>query len=166
LRDTFPVIYGDRWEEAREVYYRAFEAVHLEMLAALPEAEALLQTAKTAGLYMGVVSNKTGKYLRQEAAHLGWGHYFGRLVGAQDAVRDKPAPEPIWLVLEGSSIAAGPDVWFVGDAGIDVECGRAAGCTTILLHGRDAGAVIPHRHVPACKGLAELLTQTLARKTG
>jgi phosphoglycolate phosphatase len=132
------------------------------MLAALPGAEALLQTGAAMGLYMGVVSNKTGTYLRQEVAHLDWGRYFGRLVGAQDAARDKPAPDPIWLVLKDTDIAPGPDVWFIGDAGIDVTCGRAAGCTTILLHGRPAGDVVPHREVAACHNLAELLKAVLA----
>src|SRR6185295_2957795 len=35
LRDTFPRIYGDRWEEAREIYHKAFAETHLEMLKAL-----------------------------------------------------------------------------------------------------------------------------------
>jgi phosphoglycolate phosphatase len=161
LRDTFPKIYGDRWEEARDVYYRAYEAVHTDALAALPDAEALLLQARQAGLYMGVVSNKTGSYLRQEAKHLGWDHYFGRLVGSQDAARDKPAPDPIWLVLKDSGIqAAGPDVWFIGDAAIDIECGRAAGCTTVLVHREEPGAD-PHGHAADCASLMRLLRAAL-----
>src|SRR5882757_7072851 len=93
LRDTFPRIYGDRWEEARDIYYRAFKSTHLEMLKALAGAEEMLRFASKNGVHLGVVSNKTGEYLRAEAAHLGWNSLFGRLVGAQDAQRDKPAPE-------------------------------------------------------------------------
>ncbi len=163
LRDTFPKIYGDRWEEAREVYYGAFEAVHLETLIPLPGAEDLLRTAKDAGVIMGVVSNKTGKYLRQEVSHLGWDHYFARKVGAQDAVRDKPAPDPIFMALEGTGVAAGPEVWFVGDAGVDIECGRAADCTTILLHGgADNAPLTPHRRAADCGVLARLIAAALA----
>jgi phosphoglycolate phosphatase len=162
LRDTFPKIYGDRWEEARDIYYKAFAAVHLDMLAALPDAEALLQYGRDAGLYMGVVSNKTGTYLRQEAAHMGWDRYFGRLVGSQDAVRDKPAPDPIWLVLKDSGIdTAGSDVWFIGDAAVDVACGRAAGCTTVLVHRREPEAD-PHAHAEDCARLMHLLRAALA----
>ncbi|TAL03320.1 MAG: HAD family hydrolase [Rhodospirillaceae bacterium] len=164
LRDTFPRIYGARWEEAREVYYRAFKTVHLEMLAALPGAEALLNTAAQAGLYMGVVSNKVGGYLRSEAAHLGWDRYFGRLVGAEDAVRDKPAPDPIWLALSDSAIPAGPQVWFVGDTAVDVDCGRAAGCTTILVH-RETTDPIPHYRTADCETLAQLIGAALANPT-
>lgn len=155
LRDTFPKIYGDRWEEAREKYYRAFEQVHLEMLAVLPGAEALVKAVHSRGIYLGLVSNKTGKYLRAEVAHLGWTPWFGKVVGAQDAPRDKPALDPVHMALAGSGIGLGADVWFVGDAAIDVECGAAAGCTTVLVQ---AGAYeSPHKptkHVSSC---AELL---------
>jgi phosphoglycolate phosphatase len=164
LRDTFPKLFGNRWEEARDVYYKAFEDVHLETLAALPGAEALLKTAAEAGLYLGVVSNKTGKYLRTEVTHLGWDHYFGRLVGAQDAARDKPAPDPVLLVLRGADIPAGPEVWFVGDAPVDVECGRAAGCTTILLHDGKTGEALPHVRSQDCDSFARVIRAALAEE--
>ena len=162
LRDTFPKIYGDRWEEARDVYYRAYEAVHLETLAPLPGAEALLMRAAEAGLLLGVVSNKTGRYLRQEVGHLGWDRFFARAIGAQDAARDKPAPDPIFMALEGSSIEPGSHVWFVGDAGVDIECGAAAGCTTILLHGgANGGPLTPHQRAADCATFAALVEARL-----
>jgi len=169
LRDTFPAIYGDRWEEARDFFYRAFDEVHLEMLRALPNAEEMLREISGAGVYLGVVSNKTGKYLRAEANHLGWSGMFGRLVGAQDAARDKPAPDPIHLALQGSGIVAGPDVWFVGDAPIDVACGRGAGCSTVFVTPEPAefGAKSgPDTHqadhiVTDCKAFAGLVRASL-----
>ena len=162
LRDTFPKIYGDRWEEARDVYYLAYESVHLETLAPLPGAEDLLTRAAAAGLLLGVVSNKTGRYLRQEVGHLGWDRFFGRAIGAQDAARDKPAPDPIFMALDGSSIEPGPQVWFVGDAAVDIECGAAAGCTTILLHGGAAGGPLtPHQRAADCATFAALIDARL-----
>jgi len=160
LRDTFPKIYGARWEEAREKYYRAFEQVHLEMLTVLPGAEDVLNAARGRGVYLAVVSNKTGKYLRAEANHLGWTPWFGKLVGAQDAVRDKPALEPVHLSLDGANVALGPEVWFVGDAGIDVECGKAAGCTTVLVRTERYDGPAPDLHVPDCRALLKVLEQT------
>ena len=165
LRDTFPTIYGDRWEEARDIYYRAFADVHLEMLQALDGAEDMLREAASGGIYLGVVSNKTGKYLRAEANHLGWTSLFGRLVGAQDAPRDKPAPDPIYLALSDSGIAAGADVWFVGDAPIDVICGRGAGCSTVFVGIQPKDAVdvtaVADRNVADCKALAGLVALSL-----
>jgi phosphoglycolate phosphatase len=160
LRDTFPTIYGDRWEEARDIFYKAFADVHLEMLVAAEGAEVFLRQAAMAGIYLGVVSNKTGKYLRAEAQHLGWSPLFGKLVGAQDAARDKPAVEPIHMALENSGVFPGADVWFVGDAPIDVTCGRAAGCVTVFVGSGGAGhdmAEVPDYFVSDCKALADLL---------
>jgi phosphoglycolate phosphatase len=160
LRDTFPRIYGERWREARDIYYRAFGDVHLDMLRSLPSAEDVLAVSREAGLYLGVVSNKTGRYLRAEAEHLGWAGYFASIVGAQDASRDKPDPAPVHLALSQGNIPAGADVWFVGDAPIDVICGLAAGCTTIFVgpepSGGDTGERA-HAYVKDCAALSGLL---------
>ncbi len=170
LRDTFPGIYGDRWEEAAAHFYKSFAEVHLEMLRVLPCAEDVLREASKAGVYLGVVSNKTGKYLRAEADHLGWTGLFGRIVGAQDAARDKPEPDPVHLALRDSGIPAGPDVWFVGDAPIDMTCGHAAGCTTVFVGAfpADSPAVTHHPdHIVAdCKALAGLVRSSLGLTLG
>jgi phosphoglycolate phosphatase len=160
LRDTFPKIYGDRWEQARDIYYKAFGDVHLQQLKALPCAEDVLTVAADAGLYLGVVSNKTGRYLRAEAEHLGWNRFFAKLVGAQDAPHDKPDPAPALLALSTGGIPAGPDVWFIGDAPIDVVCGRNAGCTTVFVGSEPVAGPVTERAdavVADCAALAELL---------
>jgi phosphoglycolate phosphatase len=133
LRDSFPVLFGARWEEARRIYMEAFEAIHLERLAALSGVVELLDHLHGAGFYLAVVSNKTGRVLRREAEHLGWSRYFARLVGAHDATADKPDPAPIHLALAGSGITAGPLVWYVGDTAVDIECALNAGCVPVLL---------------------------------
>lgn len=162
LRDTFPDLFGDRWEEAQRLFYSTFEDVHLDTLTVLPGAEDLLTTLGQRGVPMGVVSNKTGRYLRAEAAHLGWTPWFHRIVGAQDAAHDKPAPDAIHMALEGSGVAAGPEVWFVGDSAVDLACAHAAGCTAILLHPSDPHPenlrpYPPALHLAGCTALLERL---------
>ena len=78
-----------------------------EHLAAMPAASTMLDAAQDLGLYLGIVSNKTGPNLRQEVEYLGWSPRFRRIVGATDAARDKPAPDPVHLALDGSGIAPG-----------------------------------------------------------
>lgn len=135
LRDTFPAIFGDRWEEARDVFYAQFEALHLKELAAARNAPELLGFVTDGlGLPQAVVSNKQGKYLRTEVAQLGWDGYFRQLVGAGDAARDKPAPDPVHAVLETLAIPAGPDVYFVGDSNVDMEIAHVTGLTPVLIH--------------------------------
>ena len=133
LRDTFPVLFGDRWKDAQKIFYSSFESVHLEQLKPLPGAADMLVALKARGLYLAVVSNKTGRYLRSEAQALGWTDHFVRLVGATDARADKPAVEPVDLALADSGLTRGPDIWFVGDGAIDMECAVNAQLTPIFF---------------------------------
>ncbi len=133
MRDAFPGIFGERWRDAGEIFYRRFEEIHLQRLQPLPGAAEMLAALNRAGIYLGVVSNKKGDYLRREAGLLGWDGFFGRLIGALDAPRDKPAPDPVAMALSGSGFEAGPNVWFAGDAAVDLECALNAGCLPVLL---------------------------------
>lgn len=163
-RDTFPALFGDRAEEATAIFYRTFEAEHLTQLRERSGAGEMLR-ALADGYYLGVVSNKSGHLLRREAAHLGWDKLFGSLVGATDAVRDKPAVEPVEMALEGSGVARGPEVWFVGDTDIDMRCAHNAGCAPILVREEapspgEFGDAQPQRHVLGCLDLVELVRST------
>ncbi len=115
LRDVFPTLFGERASEAEQVFYETFHRIHIERLEPLPGADALLARARSAGCYVAVVSNKVGVNLRAELAHLGWNRWITRAVGAKDAKRDKPAPDPIFMALDGTGIAPDHDVWMVGD---------------------------------------------------
>jgi phosphoglycolate phosphatase len=136
LRDAFPRLFGDRWEEARQLYLDAFTAVHLERLTALVGAEVLLEALAEEGYYLSVVSNKTGRLLRREAEHLGWTRHFRAMVGAGDAKADKPDAAVVHAALLGSGIEPAL-AWLVGDTALDLECAGAAGCVPVLLAASD-----------------------------
>jgi phosphoglycolate phosphatase len=138
LKDSFPKLFGERWEEARKLYLDTFTSIHLERLKPVAGAGELLAALAARGLFLAVVSNKTGRLLRAEADHLGWTKHFRRLVGAGDAAFDKPHAASIEAALEGSGIACGPAVWYVGDTGIDMECAANAGCFGVLMGALDA----------------------------
>jgi phosphoglycolate phosphatase len=160
-REAFPALFGERAEEATAVFYRAFESDHLENLEVREGAEALLQgLAESGGYYLAVVSNKRGDLLRREAVRLGWDGYFERLVGANDAARDKPAVDAVNMALGDSGLAPGPEVWFVGDTDIDMICAANAGCLPVLLRPEPPGAgefvgSEPQVHVAGCVQLLE-----------
>lgn len=163
-RDSFPLLFGSRWEEAQKIFYDAFRARHLESLREMPGAGRMLEELAAQGIYLAVVSNKQGAYLREEAERLGWTGWFGRLVGATDAARDKPAVEPVEMALEGSGIARGPEVWFVGDTDIDLACGANAGCIPVLMRPEAPGkgefaATPPVHYVPGCPELARIVAK-------
>lgn len=137
LRDAFPLMFGDRWTEARDIFYDAFERNHIARLAPLDGAAGMLKALAAADMAMAVLSNKTGRYLRDEVEHLGWTGYFSTLVGAGDAEQDKPALQALDLALGSSGYRPGPDIWIVGDAGIDMEAAGRTGCVPVLLHRTD-----------------------------
>jgi phosphoglycolate phosphatase len=162
LRDAFPALFGARWEEARKLYLDHFTSIHLERLAPIAGGVELLIAAKTAGFYLAVLSNKTGRILRREAEHLGWSDYFARLIGAGDASADKPDPAAMRLALEGST-GDSADVWYIGDTALDMECAARAGCIGVLLGPRDPAdqgfvRFPPARHFASFTELARHLT--------
>jgi phosphoglycolate phosphatase len=136
LRESFPIHFGEQWEEARQIYLDAFRAIHLERLTSLPGRGELLRALFREGIFLGVVSNKTGSLLRREVDRIGWSGFFGSVIGAGDAAVDKPDAAPVALALESSGIKAGDGVWFVGDTGVDMECARNSGCVPVLLGSR------------------------------
>ena len=133
LRESFPRIFGDKWEEARDHYRQHFLAIHLGRLTAFDDAVHTLEALSKQSIYMAIVSNKTGKFLREEVTQLGWDHYFERIIGAGDADEDKPSIAPVTLALESSDIAP-HECWFVGDSHTDMECAANAGCQAIAFN--------------------------------
>lgn len=164
-REAFPLLFGERAEEAARIFYSAFEAAHLDELSPRPGADSMLAALSREGYDLAVVSNKQGHYLRQEAERLGWTQCFRRLVGANDAEADKPSPLAVELALAG-----GPGehldrgaIWFVGDTDIDLLCAVNAGCLPVLLRpespndGEFVGAE-PAIHLRSCDELTGLLS--------
>jgi phosphoglycolate phosphatase len=155
LRESFPVMFGDRWEHARDVFYETLTLRHLDHVSVMRGVPDLLEAG--AAWPQGVVSNKAGTFLRREVTHLGWGRFFGSVIGAGDAILDKPDPAPIHLALSQLGYGADPSVWYMGDTALDMEAARAAGVTAVLIGnaGHDGGVerAAPHIHFPTAYDL-------------
>ncbi len=162
MRDSYPALFGERWLEAGEIFYARFTERHLETLEPLSGAAAALNALSELGIYLAVVSNKKGDYLRQEVEALGWQQHFGQIIGAFDALQDKPSAAPVDLALRGSGIERGLHVWFAGDADIDLECAVAAGCLPVLVRPEPPDVAEFCNHPPAvyvetCVALSSLV---------
>lgn len=163
LRDSFPELFGERWEEAGEKYLSHFKKIHLDMFEALEGAEEMLKLLNEKDIYASVVSNKTGHNLRAEASHVGWDKYFGNLVGARDAEEDKPSIKPVHMALNGSGLHPDKDdIWFIGDTVSDMECAYNSGCKPVLYgdrnkNGEEFKHCRPKLHVPNHNYLIDIL---------
>jgi phosphoglycolate phosphatase len=166
LRDSFPVMFGDQWEAARDLFYRSLTEQHLAHVR--PMAGAIEALAAGAPWPQGVVSNKAGSFLRAEVVHLGWSAHFGAVVGAGDAVADKPDPAPIHLALAQIGASASRSVWYLGDTALDMQAARAAGVVAVLIgdamHDGGVERAAPDIHFPSAHALAARLRELAARR--
>lgn len=163
LRESFPIIFGDQWERARDVFYATLSEQHLQHVQPMPGADEAL--AAGTPWPQGVVSNKTGRYLRAEVVHLGWSSYFGPVIGAGDASADKPDPAPIHLALSQLGRDADESVWYLGDTALDMQSARAAGVTAVLIgdaeHDGGVAHASPHLHFLSAPHLAARLRELM-----
>ncbi len=148
-------MFGDRWEHARDLFLDSMARQHLDHVAPMPGvADAL---AAGAAWPQGVVSNKAGDFLRREVAHLGWAGFFGTVIGAGDAIADKPDPAPLHLALAQIGRTADPSVWYMGDTALDMQAARAAGLTAVLIgdadHDGGVERAAPDIHFPSVHDL-------------
>jgi phosphoglycolate phosphatase len=159
LRESFPQMFGDRWEHARDVFYDTLTREHLRHVSPMPDAGSVLRAGQA--WPQGVVSNKAGAFLRREVVHLGWSGFFGPVIGAGDAAADKPDPAPIHMALQAMGRSADTTVWYMGDTAIDMQAARAAGVTAVLVGdaGHDGGVThaVPDVHFPTAAALASRL---------
>jgi phosphoglycolate phosphatase len=159
LRESFPAMFGDRWTEARDIFYTTLTEQHLVHVRPMPGAAEALAAGRA--WPQGVVSNKTGIFLRAEVAHLGWGETFGAVIGAGDAVADKPDPAPIHLALSRLGASADRSVWYLGDTALDMQAARAAGVTAVLVgdaaHDGGVDRAAPDLHFSSAHVLAARL---------
>lgn len=133
-RDLFPSLFGDRAEEAREVFY-AYVGRH--KIEPYEGAEEMLKTFQGKGLLLGVVSNKNHQGLLNDIQNLGWQNLLPVAIGAGQAARDKPEPDPLLLAAEGFSVDAGnANIWYIGDSETDMIAAIKADMEPVFIgHG-------------------------------
>ncbi|MFA7275939.1 MAG: HAD family hydrolase [Pseudobdellovibrionaceae bacterium] len=137
-REVFPEIFGPQSDEAFAMYYDVVGATHLDHLSAFDGGDALLRAIRARGITTGLVSNKRHLFLQEEVGHLGWADLFDVILGAGEAARDKPAPDPLLLATRKANLPPCDDgtYWYVGDTETDMMSASAAKFSPVfILHG-------------------------------
>ena len=134
-RDTF----GEKADEALAIHRNFVHEHHLNYIKEFLGVWDLFEFLKSKKIYTGVVSNKQTNTLQKEIHFLGWGNLFDVVVGAGEAMRDKPSPDP--LLLAAQKLALNPEtseLWYVGDTVTDMKAANSAGFKAIYIeHGFD-----------------------------
>ena len=136
-RELFPEIFGCNADAAFDAFYEFVEKTHLHHLTPFDDSPAFLKKIFSMNIPVGIVSNKRHKFLIREISHLGWDKYLVSNIGAGEAAKDKPAPDP--LLMAADKMGLHPDkneIWYVGDTETDMMAAIAAGFQPIFIeHG-------------------------------
>jgi len=93
----------------------------------------------TAGIRLGVCTNKLHGPARRVLTELGMEHFFDVVIGRDSQEQAKPHPAPLLSALRALDTEPASAI-MVGDSGIDVACARAAGVAVIVMrHGYSEG---------------------------
>ena len=165
LNDSFPDIFGHRWQEAKDIFVKHFLKIRKHKTIPLAGAESLLNILYENDIFMAVISNKMGEHLRQEVDALEWNKYFAATIGANDAKNDKPSADVVHMALSGSGILPGKDVWLIGDTLSDMECAHNSGCLAVFYGtfepDKESAKFTPHLQVEDHQSLLQLINKYL-----
>ncbi|MDR1313044.1 MAG: HAD-IA family hydrolase [Deltaproteobacteria bacterium] len=119
------VSYWGRCEPWWLEYYRGrYGDRELSGIRPFPDAIPVLERVRGAGVKTAVVTNRDKA--REAVERAGLGAFFDAVVGAEEAERPKPAPDPVLKAMELLGVAADAAV-FVGDSHLDIQAAVAAG---------------------------------------
>ena len=111
-------------------YRQVFEELREQVFPALfPHVKETLARLREAGVTFSVASSRTSFSLNGFLRDLGIAPYISYVLGAEDAAKAKPHPEPVLKTLRELGFAAS-DALVVGDMPVDIQMGLGAGAFT------------------------------------
>ena len=135
---------------ARHLLRRASARIHLDRLAPMPGAEALLARAVGAGVLLASSATRPGICAPRRRISAGPlfrppGRRRRRAARQAGAATDRSG-------ARRQRLAGGADVWFVGDTAVDMECAAARAAYPFWSAGRsETTAGARERHPPASR---------------
>lgn len=107
-------------------FYRQTSEALMKDVQAYPNATALMESLKSKGVQIGVVTSKMNHVAREHLMLIGLNDYVTHLVGYEDVKNHKPDKEPIEKGLSLYGITPDEAV-YVGDHENDMVAAKAAG---------------------------------------
>lgn len=120
----------EHFDEVYEAYLEIFAKDCMYQVKPYEGICALLEELKRLSVRIAVLSNKPDRdSLRVVEALFGEG-YFDFVQGQRADIPRKPDPAGVYRIMEAFVLPAG-DFLYVGDSGVDMKTGRAAGIFTV-----------------------------------
>lgn len=125
---------GGEEERARAhaVFERHYSAGIADRSRPYPGVVDGLEALERAGIAMGCVTNKAGRFTEPLLELTGLRRFFGVVVSGDTVERRKPHPDPM-LYAAGKLGASPAETLVVGDSLNDVQSARAAGCAVVVV---------------------------------
>jgi len=149
--------------EAHDLFLAAYGARLVQDSRVYPGALSLLEVLAAKKIPMACVSNKPEALTHGVLQALDLSPFFTWVLGGDSLPQRKPAPEPLWAVMEQAAVSA-EDSLLLGDSEADVGAARAAGCSVLAVkYGYNRGFVSPDEQPDTF--LNDLSELTLAEMT-
>ncbi len=132
LEEMFSSVTHDDPSELALLYRERYKEVFLEKTHLLDGVKESLQALKDRGYRFAVATAKPRYFTEPILEHLGVGHLFDAVAGAEEVARLKPCPDILHLVLSRLGSREG-ETLYVGDHPVDVAAGHAAGIEVISV---------------------------------
>jgi phosphoglycolate phosphatase len=125
---------GEEEDRARAhaVFERHYTAGIADRSRPYPGVVQGLEALERAGIAMGCVTNKAGRFTEPLLELTGLRRFFGVVVSGDTVERRKPHPDPM-LYAAGKLGADPAETLVVGDSLNDVQSARAAGCAVVVV---------------------------------
>jgi phosphoglycolate phosphatase len=122
---------GER-QDAQGAFERHYIAGIANRSRPYPGVVSGLEALQQAGIAMGCVTNKAGRFTEPLLELTGLRRYFGVVVSGDTVERKKPHPDPM-LYAAGKLGATPGETLVIGDSLNDVQSARAAGCPVVVV---------------------------------
>jgi HAD superfamily hydrolase (TIGR01509 family) len=137
IADTWVALWGEWREEWLACYRLHFRDVEHSGFREFPDTRSAILKLRENGVRTAIVTNRNNA--RSAAGQCGIEPLFDVIVGAEDASRPKPHPEPVLKAL--SLLGASPGrAFYTGDTDIDMKTAVAAGVMGIGVTTGNFGA--------------------------
>lgn len=118
----------------------------------------LLDYLKKEEVTLGIITSKTAPQYNGSFLPFGIAGYFRTAITADDTIRHKPDPEPMYEYM--NQTGAGPgQILYIGDSIYDMQCAASAGvdCALAMWGSYNSGTISSTYRFPTPAGLLEWL---------
>jgi len=136
FRDNFPLIFGDKADEAYEAYRRIYLENVRNFISLFDGVRELVDLFKNNNISMVIMSNKDRLLFDYEYKFFFKDDDFVRIVCGHEAAQDKPHSDQLFYGLKNlikKEDINEETVWVIGDSPVDSDCAKNSGVRAIRV---------------------------------